>query len=169
MPKHYGHSDTDFVRQGRLNRLLREHIHDPYMTRSKIPEPAYCPECGAVFHEGRWQWLSRPAAAKEHLCPADARVRDRVPASFLTLGGGFFMEHKEEIMNLVRNFETRQKAEHPMKRIMGMEDQEQGMVITFTEPHIARGIGEAIHDAYEGELDYAYQDEENMLRVYWSR
>jgi hypothetical protein len=33
------------------------HRHDPYKARHKLPEPAACPECGAVFHEGRGQWV----------------------------------------------------------------------------------------------------------------
>lgn len=169
MPKHHGHTETDFLRQGRLNRLIRERVHDTYMNRSKPAEPTVCPDCGAVFHDGRWQWMVAPTGAHEQTCPADARVRDRVPAAFLTLSGSFYEEHKEEIGNLVRNYEEKQKAQHPLKRIMAIEESEGGTVITFTESHLARGVGEALHRAYEGELDYAYQDEENMLRVFWSR
>jgi hypothetical protein len=52
---------------------------------------------------------------------------------------------------------------------MGMEDQEEGVVITFTDAHLTRGAGEALHHAYQGELDFKYTDEDIMLRVNWTR
>ena len=33
----------------------------------------------------------------------------------------------------------------------------------------ARGIGEAIHHAYQGDLEFHYNPAENLLRVNWSR
>jgi hypothetical protein len=94
---------------------------------------------------------------------------DRVPAAFLTLRGEFLDSHKDEIINLIHNYESREKREHPLKRIMGREEQADGTVITFTDAHLARGIGEALHNAYEGEIDYQYTKEDIMLRVTWTR
>ena len=31
----------------RRDRLMHEHIHDPYKTPHKLPEPTVCPDCGA--------------------------------------------------------------------------------------------------------------------------
>jgi hypothetical protein len=28
---------------------------DAYQAKGKLPEPTVCPQCSAVFHEGRWQ------------------------------------------------------------------------------------------------------------------
>lgn len=160
---------TDYLHQGRKDRLLREMDHDPYKSKRKLPEPTLCPECGALFLKGRWQWAEVRAEAHEELCPACQRVRDRVPAGFLTISGNFFREHKDEVMNLVHNTEEREKAEHPMERIMGTEEQEAGLVVTFTGAHLARGVGEALHHAYQGDLDFKYTEEDIMLRVSWRR
>jgi hypothetical protein len=155
---------------GRGERLIKERVHDPYKARSKLPEPTVCPKCQAVFHQGRWVWAEEvPATANQELCPACRRIRDRVPAGFLTLSGEFYQEHREEIINTVRNKEENEKAQHPLKRIMDIEEQNGETVITFTEIHLPRGIGEALNNAYQGELDYQYSDEVNILRVRWHR
>lgn len=155
--------------QRRQDRLLRELDHDPYHSKLKLTEPAACPECGAVFHKGRWSWGEAPPGAHAALCPACMRIRDRIPAAFLTVKGGFLNEHRDEILSLIRNYEQRERAEHPIKRIMGTEETEEGLTLSFTEAHLARGIGEALRHAYEGELDYRYASEDIMLRVTWAR
>lgn len=155
----------------RQDRLIKEKIHDPYMNRSKPTEPTICPQCKVVFSDGRWQW--QPEVTKdtnEELCPACQRIQDKVPAGILSLSGDFFAEHRSEILNLVRNKVEGQNADHPMKRLMAIDDQDDGSaVITFTDTHLPRGVGQAIESAYEGELDIQYTAEANIVRVYWQR
>jgi hypothetical protein len=160
----------DMAKHGRGDRLIKERIHDPYMTRTKLPEPSICPDCRVVFATGRWQWMREtPAEANEELCPACRRIRDKVPAGFLTLSGTFFNEHREEILNLLHNKVESEKRQHPMKRLMGMEEQEDKLVVTFTDVHLPRGVGEAIERAYEGDLDIHYEPEASIVRVTWER
>jgi hypothetical protein len=163
--------DTDIARDGRRDRLIKERIHDPYKPRGQLPEPSVCTDCGVVYTQGRWQWLPEaPPDGEEVLCPACRRVRDRVPAGFLTLSGGFLAGHREEILNLARNKVDEQKAQHPMKRLMGVEEDEDGaLVLTFTDVHLPRGVGEAIARAYQGELEVKYTDEAGIVRATWRR
>jgi hypothetical protein len=154
----------------RHDRLIRERIHDPYLIGRKPAEPTVCRDCGALYHRGRWQWGSPPAAAEEALCPACLRVRDRCPAGFLTLSGEFFAAHRDEILRLVHHVEAREKASHALKRLMAVADQGEGRTLaTFTDPDLARAVGEAIAHAYQGELDFVYPAGEFLLRVNWSR
>ena len=92
-----------------------------------------------------------------------------MPAGELTLGGTFFADHRQEILNLIHHAESEARAEHPLERIMEIEEREERTVITFTDAHLAHGIGEALRHAYQGELDSRYTDEDALLRVSWSR
>lgn len=147
----------------------QERIHDAYKSEKKLPEPTRCQDCGAVFKDGRWQWLAAPEVAHETLCPACRRIRDRLPAGYVTLLGDFFAAHRDDILHLVRNREAREKAEHPLERVMAVEDIDGGVQITTTDGHLARAIGDAVFDACKGELSVRYAPEDNLVRVRWMR
>ena len=156
-------------RAARGDRLIRERVHDPYKTRRKLPESTLCPQCGAVYSKGRWQWAERPEQPHETLCQACHRINDDYPAGTLSLSGSFLGEHRTEILGLARNQEELEKGEHPLNRIMGIADDGGNIVITTTDIHLPRRIGEALFDAYEGELDFHYEEEAYTIRVTWHR
>jgi NMD protein affecting ribosome stability and mRNA decay len=157
-----------FRRIQRHDNLFQEQVHDAYKSKGKLAEPSVCSQCGAVFHGGRWQWGKTPEGANPVTCPACHRLHDHFPAGFLTLDGAYFRSHRDEIMRLVHNHEARERAEHPMQRIMAMEEREGVTLVTTTDIHLARGLGEALHNAYQGALDFHYNPEQNLLRVNWT-
>lgn len=155
----------------RHDRLLQEAVHDPYRSKGKFPEPTLCPQCSAIFRQGRWEWLKDappPPAAHQETCPACQRIHDDFPAGYVTLKGHFFRNKRQEIMNLVRHTEERARSNHPLQRIMRTEEQDDGELITTTDIHLARAIGEAVHHAYQGKLEFHYNEEEDLLRVSWT-
>jgi NMD protein affecting ribosome stability and mRNA decay len=145
---------------------------DPYRAASKPPEPTVCPKCKASFMDGRWTW-AKPAAneeAAEMLCPACQRIHDKFPAGYVTIKGEFFKQHKDEIIALLHNHEKKEKAERPLQRIMGVDEKKDGSLeVTTTDSHLARGLGEALHDAYKGDLKVRYSRDENLVRAVWKR
>jgi len=149
--------------------LLQELVHDSYKSKHKLPEPAHCPDCGAVYHRGRWSWGAVQPGSHPEVCSACHRVRDRFPAGYVAIQGEFLRDHHEEITSLVRGCEQAEKGEHPMQRIMAIAKDGEGLLVTTTDPHLARRIGDALHGAYKGELDYHYNKEDNLLRVSWRR
>jgi hypothetical protein len=153
----------------RRDRQIDDYVHDPYHSRYKPREPAVCPTCGVVFEHGSWHWKSRPADANEHTCPACQRIHDHMPAGYVTLSGSFFNEHREEIMQLVHHQEERAKAEHPMERIIEVRTEGEETIVQTTDVHLAKRLGDAVHHAYQGELDTKYAPDEYLVRVLWSR
>jgi hypothetical protein len=153
----------------RKDRTIEEVVHDPYQERYKPRDPAACPDCGAVFNHGRWRWMPKPAAAHDHLCPACRRTQEKFPAGYVTLEGEFFDAHRDEILHLARNEEQRAKSHHPLERIMDIQQKGGKTVVSTTDLHLARRIGDAVHHAYQGTLDIKYAPDEYLVRVFWKR
>jgi NMD protein affecting ribosome stability and mRNA decay len=161
-------------RLGGSNIVRHQHIldalgHDSYKTRQKLPEPTRCQDCGAVWHRGRWTWAAPAADAHVARCPACKRIRDRFPAGFVSLKGRFFAEHRDEVVGRVRHVEAAEKRNHPLQRIMSIEPEGGGLLVTTTDVHLARRIGEALRKAYSGRMEFRYNKADNLLRVSWSR
>ena len=156
-------------RKAHRDRQIDEVVHDPYHARSKPREPACCPQCGLVYHKGRWQRAARPAQANEHVCPACHRINDRAPAGYVTLSGPYCSEHEQELLRLIRNEEARAAQDHPLQRIMQTESNDGRLVVTTTDVHLARRIGDALHAAFHGALEVKYSTDENVVRVDWRR
>ncbi|MGI9213031.1 MAG: BCAM0308 family protein [Methylococcaceae bacterium] len=148
---------------------VEEWRHDPYLSRKKWPEPCYCPDCGVVYRHGNWQWADIPEHGTAIHCPACLRIRDKCPAAFLVLAGDFFTQHKEEIIRRVRTVEDEHRGQHPLMRIMAEQDSGTEYHILYTDPHLARATGQAIHSAFRGQLHITYQKNEYLLRVSWVR
>ena len=142
-------------------------MHDNYKAIGKLPEPSVCPQCGAVYYQGSWQWLKAPDGAHAATCPACHRIHDHFPAGFIRLSVHFFRDHQEELIGLLYKLEQHDKSQFPLKRIMGIEELENDVLITTTDIHLARSISDALHHAYQLNFAYHYNQEKNLLRVEW--
>ena len=147
----------------------RDHVLDPYRHQRKLPDGTRCPECRAAIHEGRWQWTQSAHLDHDELCPACRRIREGFPAGMLTLGGGFARAHKDELIRLARHQEAAEAAEHPLNRIIGIEEGTDGFVITTTDIHLPRRIGEAVLRAYDGEFTMHFDEGAYFVRASWAR
>ncbi|WP_262389657.1 BCAM0308 family protein [Cupriavidus campinensis] len=113
--------------------------------------------------------VAPPPSAEEVVCPACHRIADREPAGFLNIEGEFAPQHREELVQLLRQHEARARATHVMQRIMAIEDDSGKMIVTTTDIHLARDLGEALKAAFHGSLELKYSKEDNLLRAYWRR
>ena len=142
---------------------------DPYKATRKPPEPTRCPSCSASFQGGRWTWNPAPPDSNEQMCPACQRIEDDFPAGYVLMKGEFLKSHRDELVETAKGKEKREKVEHPLQRIMDIRDVAGGLQISTADSHLARGIGEALHDAFQGDLKVRYSKDENLVRVVWKR
>lgn len=158
------------VRKRRRDQIIRERIHDPYRALQKLHEPTVCPQCGAVYHDGRWQWAQeRPANAQEAICQACRRINDRYPAGEIILSGRYTKSHLDEILHVARHCESLEKAEHPLNRIMAVEEEPDRIRITTTDVHLPHRIAHALAKAFHGAITTYYDEEGCFARATWHR
>ncbi|MBI1194664.1 MAG: hypothetical protein GC138_02280 [Gammaproteobacteria bacterium] len=130
---------------------------------------AQCPDCGLSYYDGRWQAPQSKGAEHSLRCPACSRIHDHVPAGLLQVGGRFFLQHRDEILAFILNKEYTERQDHPLERIMGVEAAEDGVTVSFTGVHLARGTEIALYQTYQGDLEIAYDDRDAPVHVYWYR
>lgn len=149
------------------DRIYDDRRHDPYQTKGKPRQPAVCSGCGAAFHHGRWMWATAPEGAATTECPACHRIRDKQPAGFVTLAGVPTRDERDALVHLVRNVETHEKAEHPLHRIIAIDEGADQIEVTTTDTHLPQRIGEAVKHARKGKLEIVYGHDEYVVRVHW--
>jgi hypothetical protein len=117
------------------------------------PDPTVCPDCHALYEHGRWCWGAGVAGAASRRCPACRRIHDHAPAGVAALGGDFLRTHRDEVMDRVRHLCERAYVEHPLERLMEIDEDDETITIMTTSAHLARGIGRTLAEAWGGELD----------------
>jgi hypothetical protein len=149
-------------------RAQEDHILDPYQRQHKPQDGAFCPDCGAVVLRGRWEWAAKPLAAREQTCPACRRIADKFPAGLLTLNAPLSAEQRQEVVSLARHEETAEKTEHPLNRIMSIEEDGERILINTTDIHLPHRIGEAVRRAFHGQCATEFDENGYFARVIWT-
>jgi hypothetical protein len=99
--------------------------------------------------------------------PACRRINDCFPAGTVTLHGDIARQRKDEVIGLARNEEAAEKGEHPLNRIVDIGETDEGLVISTTDIHLPRRMGEALKRAHRGELTMHFDEEGYFVRVNW--
>jgi hypothetical protein len=146
----------------------QENGHDPHAVADDPRGPAACPDCHAVLEEGKWHWADVPARAAAHRCPACRRIHDRLPAGIVTLSGPFLHAHRDGIMATVRPVCDFAYLAHPLERMMEIDEDNTEIRIMTTSAHLARAIGRAVQEAWQGDLELDARAE-GVPHVAWRR
>jgi len=150
---------------------------DPYLPRGATRKISVCEGCRSVYMNKRWyssgdideSALRNPVAAKI-VCPACLKIRDNFPGGIVTLKGDYVLPHKEEILNLIKNEETRARGLNPLERVMSVKENGYGsIVISTTNEKMAQRIGRAVKKAFHGEVAYHWSHDNKLVRVDWER
>lgn len=141
-------------------------------------EPAVCGLCGALYFKRRWIAAgSEHGAELEHFrpaklttCPACLQIQGGAPSGYVYVEGPFFIAHRDEVENLLRNEADRAAKDNPLGRIMLWQPSGDGkLTISTTTEHLAVRLGHALEKAFDGKVDYVFSHENKLARVSWKR
>jgi len=148
---------------------------DPYLLKEAYPDPSECKKCRAVFHKKKWIHADNaPKGAealekKKVLCPACLKIKEKYAEGFVTLQGEFLVEHKDEIISLIRNKEDIASRLNPLERVIDIKTKKGTIEITTTTEKLAERIGQILKKAYHGSVDYKWSSDTKLARVVWAR
>jgi len=169
--KHNATPDDSTIRQ------LKAEPRRIHPDEEKNPSGEYfCPICRSVFSRKSWhndvrkyaQLSQRVELARK--CNACHKSELDLPEGIVTLSAldGLDKEHRQELINLVRNIAERAAKRDPMARVYKMLDKGNEIQVFTTENQLAGAIGTEVKRALGGDLniDFGHRDNE-IARVVW--
>jgi len=153
-----------------------EGIPDPYISRKGLKEPTVCPSCHAIYHKKRWAFdevmyldLKKKKGVNWQKCPADRKIEDGYAMGVVNIYGDFVMEHRDEIISLVRSEERHALEKNPLERLIKIEKRGNGLYVETTTDSLALRIGKVLSRAYKGEHEFDWKYGDKHLLVKWRR
>lgn len=150
----------------------RGEIGGPFQKTEKYRANTMCPKCHLGFQDGAWKHVTVPANGPEpqmKLCPACMQIRDGQVGGIVQFSGAFAENHRQELLNRIRNVEKHTQEERPLERIIDVKEDKEGIVVSATSEHLAAKIGKSIQRDFDGVLDLRYAREDKFAYVYWHR
>ena len=146
---------------------IEPRTEDPYRHQRKTGDAVVCEDCSVVFHGGRWYWGAAPLCdVEETVCPACQRIRDRFPAGTIRMAD-VPEEWHDEVVRMIHSVEAHEKAEHPLERLMEIDDHGDSMTATTTGMHLARCIAGALRRRFHDGVKIGYPEGEGIVTVDW--
>jgi len=142
-----------------------------------MSEPGVCRQCGSVYANRRWRAVESTTNKKKQLlgsrltvCPACKQAKSGEPRGFVYIDGTFFVDHREEIQNLVLNEAKRAGKDNPLARILKLSERDgHKLTVTTTTEHLAQRLGHAVEKAFGGTIRFNFSHENKVVRVNWQR
>src|SRR5262249_27491360 len=101
-------------------------------------------------------------------CQACHRINDMYPAGIVQLKGAELAKLRDQILQLARHQEQAERGQHPLNRILDVQEDGETLTIRTTDIHLPRRIGEAGQNAYKGALTTDYDEGRYFVRVSWT-
>jgi NMD protein affecting ribosome stability and mRNA decay len=149
----------------------RGELGGPYQRTEKYRSNTQCPKCSLLFHDGVWKRgaMAHGQELQWKLCPACLQIRDGQVGGIVQFSGAFADNHRQELLNRIRNVEKQTQEERPLERIMSLKQGRDGITVSATTEHLVARIGKSVQRDFGGELDLKYAPEDKFALVHWHR
>lgn len=98
-----------------------------------------------------------------------ARNRDVEMGGIIRISGAFILDHKEEILNLVKHEGELAEQRNKNSKVTKIEQIKNEIVVETSEHNLAQRIGKALHRAYKGDHNFKFRPGEKFVEVTWKR
>ncbi len=142
-----------------------------YPRPEKYPAHTQCPKCLLIFQDGVWK-KGKPGNTQFlhlQLCPACIQVRDGQVGGVIQFGGSFISNHRQDLLNRIRNLEKQTSEERPLERIIEIKEGRSGILVSATTEHLIAKIGKAVLRDFGGTLELKYAPEDKYATARWHR
>ncbi len=163
------------VRDTRAKEVFRNEkrgrVGKAYSRPEKYPANTKCPKCELMFQDGVWKRGIPEKRQQLHLqlCPACTQVRDRLVGGVIQFGGSFIADHRQDLLNRIRNLEKQAIEERPLERIIDIREVKDQILVSATTEHLIARIGKAVLRDFGGQLDLRYAPEDKYATARWHR
>jgi len=135
--------------------------------RQRFSEPTTCKICHASYVKGRWSWKESPPEAEKVVCPACEKIEGDVACGEINIQGSFTDIMRRDVTNLIKNVEGCEIDEHPLERVISVDDNGDEILVKTTGRHLAQRIARALFKAYKGHLSYSYDRTHEKVEIRW--
>lgn len=138
------------------------------------PEPTVCEACGALFTRRTWR-NDRPmtdallARAKWTTCPACKQAGSREYFGRVLIRGAFVDGNESLIRQRVENVAARAGHTQPMRRLVSIERDGEGLEVLTTSQKLAHRIAHELKKVFRGRATYFWSDRDGSLLATWRR
>ena len=131
------------------------------------PADALVCACGLYQRRGIWHVGHPPLGeVRAGTCPACVRVKSGQAAGRVHVP--FHLASAlDELVGLIRNCERKERAEHPLERLMEIRRSGTGLLVTTTGPHLARRLAHALARQFHAKPRFRFGPGRDELRVDW--
>ncbi|MFH1837882.1 MAG: hypothetical protein ABH808_00045 [Candidatus Kuenenbacteria bacterium] len=139
-----------------------------------LGEIILCQKCKAIYYEKCWhkdlnflKGKDKIKHTKKGLCTACKWTKANLAEGVIILN--LENEFKEkEILNLVKNVETRAQLRDPEDRVIKINKEKNKIIILTSENQLALSIAKQIKRAFKGELEIKWSHNEDVVRIEWT-
>jgi ribosome-associated translation inhibitor RaiA len=133
-----------------------------------------CERCGAVYAAKTWRAGGRTLATplpgvRWTVCPACRQVAEGEYFGRVLIRGAYASAHQPELRARVQGVAARAAYTQPERRIVSMEDTEDGLEVLTTSQKLAHRIARSLVKGLGGRTEYHWTEPHGELLAVWER
>ena len=139
----------------------------------RLPEPALCERCGAIFSRRVWRRAGRVTVGildrvKWTVCPACKQSSRNEYLGRVVVRGSYVLDHEAAIRQRIANVDAQARVTQPERRLVSVERDGGVFEVLTTSQKLAHRIVHELKKAFRGRALYKWSDDGSLFAI-WER